>query len=131
MNFASTIATKTCIKSCSKNFANGPSKLDLLPKPLTYSKITVIGSAVASRSEDPNFPPIQACDAADEGVSLTAGLSFTDYEGRTYAGSGAVTTYYASCSNRQLTKPIIMLDGIDFEEKSRDGITVYSDFLNY
>ncbi|WP_345109384.1 hypothetical protein, partial [Hymenobacter algoricola] len=33
VNFASTIATKTCIKSCSKNFANGPSKLDLLPKP--------------------------------------------------------------------------------------------------
>lgn len=99
---------------------------------VTYSKITVVGTAGIARNRDPNFPTIPACNVVDEEVPITASILFTDYEGKAYAGYGEVTTYYASCNNRQLAKPIIMLDGIDFNDATaRNGKTVYSDFLNY
>nr|MDQ2770014.1 T9SS type A sorting domain-containing protein [Bacteroidota bacterium] len=108
------------------HFADGSSKV-------TYTSLQVTGQAAFSRNSDPNFQPIPTCNpAADERVPLTASIPYTDYEGNSYSGFGEVTTYFANCANRQLTKPVIMLDGIDFGGiEQRHGVVVYSDFLNY
>lgn len=108
------------------HFANGSSKT-------TFTRIQVKGETVAYRGdENPDFLPIDPCDPSTDVVSLDAGISFNDYEGRDATGFGEVTTYYANCNNPQLTKPVIMLDGIDFDdEDARNGRTVYSEFLNY
>lgn len=90
------------------HFADGSSKM-------TYTSLRITGQAVLARGVDPNFPLIPTCNrTVDERVPLTASMAYADYEGNSYAGFGEVTTYFASCNNRQLTKPVIMLDGIEF-----------------
>jgi hypothetical protein len=108
------------------HFANGSSKV-------TFTRLFITGQATLDRGSNPDFPIIPPCNPmVDERVPLTASISYADYDGRTYAGFGEVTTYFANCNNRQLTKPVIMLDGIEFGgPEQRYGKQVYSNFLNY
>ncbi len=109
------------------HFADGSSKA-------TFTRLLITGQTTFARNVDRDtFPTLNTCNStSDERIPLTASIPYTDYEGNTYAGYGAVTTYYAHCNNRQLTKPVIMLDGIEFGgANQRVGIDIYSDFLNY
>ena len=65
-----------------------------------------------TKSTIPNFP-------MDREVQIDASITFPDYSGNNFRGRGQATYIYAN-SNKQLRKPIIIVDGFDPGDKRND-----------
>lgn len=75
------------------------------------------------------YPVVLPCDPISP-IPYKATTPFADYiTGASKYGEGEIGYYYAGCSNKKITKPIIILDGFDPGDE-RDVSEIYG-LLNY